>query len=146
MSPLEILPWVAPPPFAREGSSFGVASTTVFFPFVRAIIPSVLRSPSMSFVECRVVSTPRNDLRGRLLVHGVLARDLIERPRDVALAARRIQGGRDDLVDRPSADQVLQGCLSIEHGGTLPDMAREAHLRSHRVDLRQALREGSLSA
>src|SRR5439155_24961814 len=81
-----------------------------------------------------------------LPVHRGLTRDLVEGPGDVALAARRVQGRRDDLVDGATADEVLQGRLAVEDRGALPHVAGESHLRRHRVDLREPLREGPLAA
>src|SRR5205823_4643897 len=108
----------------------------------RDVVPRALRQEAESEFPDQGPVRPAD----RLSIDARLRGNLVEGPRHTALPARGVQGRGHDLVDRPSADEVLRRRPSVQDRGALPHVAREAHLRGHRVDLRQALREGPLPA
>src|SRR5438552_12189018 len=82
----------------------------------------------------------------RLAVHARLRGDFVQGPRYAGLPARGIEGRGDDLIDRPTADEILRRGPSVQDRGILADVAGQTHLRSHRVDLREALGQRTLPA
>src|SRR3990170_3052844 len=56
--------------------------------------------------------------------------DLVERPGNLALAARRVQGGGDDLVDAPPAHEALHARLAVQDRSGLAQDRKSTRLNS----------------
>src|SRR5207245_5151389 len=79
----------------------------------------------------------------RLAVHARLRGDFVQGPRYAGLPARGIEGRGDDLIDRPTADEILRRGPSVQDRGIRADVARPTHLRGQRVALADGLSQST---